>query len=419
MEQESFLNTLTNLEKSLLLFDWSFWGRYNQLAPVGDWRTWLVLAGRGFGKTRTGAEWIREQVERKGAKRIALVARTASDVRDVIVEGESGLMAICPPWNKPTYEPSKRRLTWPNGALATTYSADQPDLLRGPQHDCAWCDELASWQYDQEAWDMLMFGLRLGNDPRVIVTTTPRPTKLMKELLKDPTTSVTRGSTYDNRANLAKAFLDQIIKKYEGTRLGRQELLAEVLEDVIGALWNRAQLDDLKVTQIPEMKRIVVAIDPAVTSGVDSDETGIMVVGKGMDDKGYVIKDLSCKATPDQWARKAVDAYKEFQADRIIAEVNNGGDLVQTVLRTVDPDIPYKAVRASRGKVARAEPIAALYEQKRIRHLGSFPELEDQMCAFVPDKLESSPDRVDALVWGMTELMLGMKPFEREHRRPT
>lgn len=317
----------------------------------------------------------------------------------------------------PKYEPSKRRLTWPNGAIATTYSADEPSLLRGPQHDAAWCDELASWQYP-ETWDMLMFGLRLGMDPRVIVTTTPKPTKLIKELLAAKTTHVTRGSTYDNRGNLAPAFFSQIISKFEGTRLGRQELQAELLEDVVGALWNRKQLDLLRALQLPEMKRIVVAVDPAVTSKENSDETGIVVVGRGFDDKGYVIEDLSCQVSPDQWATKAVNAFKRHQADRIIAEVNNGGDLVQTVLRTVDPNIPYKAVRASRGKVARAEPISALYEQGRILHQGSFPELEDQMCGFVPDKLECSPDRVDALVWGMTELMLGRKTFDREHIRP-
>lgn len=417
-ERSRFLSSLSLQEQSILLYDWTFWARPNQLAPAGDWRVWLALAGRGFGKTRLGAEWVRDQVEHHGAKRIALIARTAADVRDVLVEGESGLLAVCPPWNKPEYEPSKRRITWPNGALATTYSADTPDLLRGPQHDAAWVDELASYQYAQETWDMLMFGLRLGADPRVVVTTTPRPTKLIKDLLVSTTSVVTRGSTYDNRANLAPAFFSDIISKYEGSRLGRQELLAEILEDVQGALWSRGQIDALRVQELPTLKRIVVAIDPAVTSNENSDETGIVVVGRGMDDRAYVLEDLSCKASPDQWCRKAVSAYHRHNADRIICETNNGGDLVRTVLKTVDANVPYKSVRASRGKVARAEPIAALYEQGRIFHNGCFSMLEDQMTSFVPGNLQSSPDRVDALVWGVTELMLGGKEFHREMIRP-
>jgi predicted phage terminase large subunit-like protein len=386
--------------------DWSRWARANQLPPAGDWRTWLLLAGRGFGKTRTGAETVRAFVESGRATRVALVAPTAADARDVMVEGESGILAISPPWARPHYEPSKRRLTWPNGALATLYSADEPERLRGPQHDLAWADELGSWRYPT-AWDMLMLGLRLGRDPRAIVTTTPKPSRLIRELVKNPTTSITRGSTYDNRANLAPAFIEQIISKYEGTRLGRQELYADLLEDVPGALWSRDIIDAARATEpLPDMRRVVVAIDPAVTSGEDSDETGIIVAGLGQDGLAYVLADRSCRASPDTWAQRAIDAFDEYKADRVIAEVNNGGDLVENVLRTVRARVPYKAVHASRGKRVRAEPVAALYEQGRVKHALDSPALEDQMATFVPDNSSGSPDRVDALVWALTELML-------------
>ncbi|HEY0838862.1 MAG TPA: terminase family protein, partial [Vulgatibacter sp.] len=272
---------LSDEHAAALLYDWrGLWARDPQVTPQGEWRTWLLLAGRGFGKTRVGAEWVREQVESGKARRIALVARSAADIRDVMVEGESGILAVSPPWNKPKYEPSKRRLTWPNGAIATTYSADEPNLLRGPQHDAAWADERAAWRYD-DAWDQLMFGLRLGSDPRCVVTTTPRPTKAIKELIADSGTFVTRGSTYDNRANLAKAFLEKIVKKYEGTRLGRQELNAEILEDTEGALWTMALIEASRVAEAPAgLVRIVVGVDPAVTSGESSNETGIVICGQ-------------------------------------------------------------------------------------------------------------------------------------------
>lgn len=376
-----------------------------------------MLAGRGFGKTRTGAELVRAKVEAGEATRVALVGQTAADVRDVMIEGESGLLSVCPPWFEPKYEPSKRRLTWPNGAIATAYSADEPRQLRGPQHDFAWADELASWS-TPEAWDQLMFGLRLGADPRVIVTTTPRPTKAIRDLLVDPTTVITRGSTYDNRANLAPAFFEQIIRKYEGTRLGRQELHAEVLDDVPGALWTRAMLDATRArTSPPELTRVVVAIDPAVTSGEDSDETGIVTVGKDAAGEYHVLADRSCRMTPDGWARRAVTAFDEYNADRIVAEVNNGGDLVEATLRTVRRNIPYAKVHASRGKRVRAEPIAALYEQCRVHHYGDLAQLEDQMVTFTPDGMDGSPDRVDALVWGLTELQGNIKPDRAALRR--
>lgn len=386
-------------------YDWRAIARPNQLPPDGDWTTWLLLAGRGFGKTRTGAEFVREEVEHERAGRIALVAPTAADARDVMVEGESGILAISPPWNRPKYEPSKRRVTWRNGAIATLYSADEPERLRGPQHDLAWPDELGAWRY-AEAWDMLMFGLRLGQHPRAVVTTTPRPTRLVRELLASPTTVVTRGSTYDNRANLAPAFFDQIIRKYEGTRLGRQELYAEVLDDVPGALWTRSMIDAANTQHaLPDLVRVVVAIDPAVTSGEDSDETGIIAAGLGADGLAYVLADRTCRMSPDGWARRAVTAFDEYRADRIIAEVNNGGDLVEATIRTVRKGIPYRKVTASRGKRVRAEPIAALYEQGRVRHAPGLQALEDQMLTFLPEGTEGSPDRVDALVWALTELV--------------
>lgn len=365
-----------------------------------------MLAGRGFGKTRTGAEWVREQVESGKARRIALVGRTAADVRDVMVKGESGILAISPPWCKPVYEPSKRLLTWPNGAIATTYSGDKPDQLRGPQHDKAWADELAAWRYP-DAWDQLQFGLRLGSAPQVAVTTTPRPTKLIRDLLKDPNTHPTRGTTYDNAGNMAPSFFSKIIRKYEGSRLGRQELNAELLDDTPYALWKRSQIDRLRLAKdarLPELKRLVVAVDPSVTSSEDSAETGIVLAGLGMDGHGYVLEDLSLQGTPAEWAQVAVGIYRQKRADRLVAETNQGGEMVEHTLRTVDRNVSYRAVHASRGKVTRAEPIAALYEQGRVHHVGSLPELEDQMCEWVPG--EPSPDRMDALVWALTDLML-------------
>lgn len=416
---EAVYSSFSPAQLEALKYTWEACARAEQLAPPGNWRTWLVCAGRGFGKTRLGAEWVRQQVESGAACRIALVAPTAADARDVMVEGESGILAISPPWNRPLYEPSKRRLTWPNGAIATTYSADQPERLRGPQHDAAWADEAGSWRYP-DAWDMLQFGLRLGSNPLVVVTTTPKPVKLVRTLLTASTTAVTRGSTYDNAANLAPAFLEAIKAKYEGTRLGRQEIFAELLDDYPGALWQRANIDANRVKEVylHDLVRVVVAIDPAVTSNEHSDETGIIVAGKGADGHAYILEDLSGRLSPDAWARRAVGAYYHYHADRIIAEVNQGGDLVERTIKTVDSKINYKAVRASRGKMVRAEPVAALYEQNKVKHVGNFDLLEDQQCTFTPDKTmhqaddeeetqrSGSPDRVDALVWALTELML-------------
>lgn len=387
--------------------DWRFWARPDQIAPEGDWSKWLILAGRGWGKTRTGAEFIIEEIRSGRASRVALVGRTAADVRDVMIEGESGILACSPEDFKPIYEPSKRRLTWPNGAIATAYSGDEPNLLRGPQHDLAWADEAAAWRYT-EAWDNLIFGLRLGKHPRVIITTTPKPTPLIKDLVSDPKVFITKGKTQDNAANLADSFIAEIERKYAGTRLGRQEMDGELLDDVKGALWTRKRLDELRVaSDLPDFVRIVVAIDPATTSEEGSDETGIVVAALGTDGHAYVLDDLSLKDSPGNWAKAAVGGYSKHRADLIVGEANNGGDMVELTVRTVDKKVPFKKVHASRGKLTRAEPIAALYEQGKVHHVGFFAELEDQMCTWVPGK--KSPDRMDALVWALTELMLGEK----------
>lgn len=412
------LASLTDDECEQLLHDWRFLARPSQLPPDGDWQNWLILAGRGFGKTRTGAEWAREQLK-AGASRLGLIAPTASDARDVMVEGESGLLAVCwagdkthdgVPLGRPSYEPSKRRLTWANGAIATLFSAEEPERLRGPQHDRLWCDELAAWKYLRETWDMAMFGLRLGDNPRTCITTTPKPLPLVKEIAKDERTVITKGSTFDNASNLAPTFLKAIKDKYEGTRLGRQELNAEILDDLPGALWSRDAIDNARVSKAPDLQRIVVAVDPSGTKGEsdDGDEIGIVVAGKGVDGRGYVLADRTCKLSPDGWGRRAVAAYEEFRADRIVAERNFGGAMVEHVIRTIDRKAPYKEVTASRGKVARAEPVAALYEQGRVSHVGSFPELEDQMCQIDASGFigEGSPDRADALVWALTELLV-------------
>lgn len=401
------LEMLTDDEAQALLYDWPFWAREKQLPPQWNWFGWLILAGRGFGKTRTGAEFVRMMVESGRWKRVALVARTAADARDVMVEGESGILAVSPPWFMPRYEPSKRRLTWPNGAIATTYSGDKPDQLRGPQHDGAWLDEMAAWRYP-EAFDQAMFGLRLGDHPQWIGTTTPRPTKLIRDLSKDPAVHVTRGNTYENRANLAKDTLAQFERKYAGTRLGRQELDGVVLDDVPGALWTHDLIELHRVMKAPELVRIGVALDPAATSNEDSAETGIVVGGLGVDGHGYVLDDCSLRGTPSEWAREALAAYHRFEGDRMVAEANNGGDMIEQVLKSVLPAgermPPYKKVHASRGKQTRAEPVSALYEQGLIHHVGGFAELEDQMCTWLPG--ETSPDRMDALVWLFTELMV-------------
>ncbi|TPN57590.1 ATP-binding protein [Mesorhizobium sp. B1-1-9] len=394
-----------------LASSWRMKARPEQIAPHGDWAVWLVLAGRGFGKTRTGAEWVHEQVN-AGVSRLALVGPTAADVRDVMIEGESGILATAPKWNRPDYQPALRKLTWPNGAIATAYSADEPERLRGPQHEAAWCDELGAWRYAQQAWDQLQFGLRLGAHPRACVTTTPKPQRLLKDLIarSGRDVIVTRGKTADNASNLAPTFLKAIEDRYGGTRLGRQELDGEMLEDVAGALWQRDTIDLLRRKEAPQLQRIVVSVDPAISNNEGSDETGIIVAGLGQDGRGYVLDDGSGRYAPQEWATKAIDLYRRHSADRIVAEKNQGGDMVEATLRMVDPGVPVKLVHASRGKVVRAEPVSALYEQGKVSHVGAFPILEDQLVSFASDfdraRAGYSPDRLDALVWALTELMV-------------
>lgn len=424
--RSAFFSSLSDEEASVLNFDWKFWARPDQLMPAelldetSHVATWLALAGRGWGKTRVGSQALIQEIYSGRAGRIALIAETAADARDVIVEGDSGILACSPPWFRPVYEPSKRRITWPNGALAFTFNAVEPDQLRGPQFDFAWGDELAKWRYAQETFDNLQFGLRLGRRPRQIFTTTPRPIKIVRDMVNDPSVFVTRGKTLDNADNLAGSFLVAVKRKYEGTRLGRQELDAEILMDTPGALWTRemierAYLRPVDTAEFPlhMFSRIVVAIDPAVSNNEGSDETGIIVAGiRASDDHVIVIADESGRMSPTEWAQKAVALYRRYSADRIVAEVNQGGDMVETTVRMVDPNVSYKAVHASKGKVARAEPISALYEQGRVHHMGSLAVLEDQMSQFIRDfdvkMMGFSPDRVDALVWAITELKIDL-----------
>ena len=418
-------------ELDRLVYDWRFWARPKQSAPPGTWFCWLVIAGRGFGKTRMGAEWVRGLVEgltplsaAPGAPgRIALVADTESDGRDVMIEGESGLRRCAWPDFRPNYQASRRRLVWPNGVVAQLYSTAEPDQLRGPQHHAAWGDEIAKWSNGAETWANLQFGLRLGPAPRVMLTTTPRPIPLLAELLDRPDTVVTRGTTFENRSNIARVFFEQVIRPYQGTRLGRQELMGEILEDLPGALWTRAMLDELRIEQVPVLERIVVAVDPPVSTGPGADACGIVVAGATADGKAYVLADRTVQGvSPHKWASAALDAYRTFEADRLIAEVNNGGDLVETVIRQIDPTVSYRAVHASRGKRARAEPVAALYEQGRVHHVrgsSGLEKLEDQMCGFSLDRAvaeNSSPDRLDALVWALTDLMLSPRRDPRVRR---
>ena len=400
---EAFLAQLKPDEKGELLYRWRLWARPSQLAPHGGWTTWAIIAGRGHGKTRAGSEWVRERVDSGEGRRISLVGRTPGDVRDVMIEGESGLLAVFPPHQRPLYEPSKRKMTFHNGAMATVFSSENPEQLRGPQSDSAWCDELATFK-TPEAWDNLQLGLRLGN-PKQIVTTTPRPTRVIKDLFEDDSVVVTRGTTYENRANLAPAFFNRVIRRYEGTRRGQQELEGLLLDDVPGALWQRGLI---KYAAAPPLKRVVIGVDPSVGDSQDIAECGIVAVGEGVDGFFYVLQDYTLRGSPNRWARQVVMAYHDRPTDRIVPEVNNGGALVALTLRTIDPNIPIRPVRAAVGKDARAEPVAALYEQGRVFHIKPFNDLEDQMVNWVPGE-GTSPDRVDALTWGMYELALKRK----------
>lgn len=390
---------------------WRDIARPEQLAPEGDWLTWAFVAGRGAGKTRSAAEWVQERAMAEPGCRIALVGRTPADVRDVMIEGESGILAIAHE-DAPIYQSTKRRLTWANGSIAQTYSAEVPSQLRGPQHHYAWADEAAAWTDAPKgdvldtAWNNLMLGLRLGVAPRCVVTTTPKPNALTRTVLERPSTVVTRGSTYDNLGNLAASFREQVLAAYEGTRIGRQELMGELLDDVEGALWTLGLLDENRVQRAPELRRIVVAVDPSGGTGPNADEQGIIVAGQGIDGDLYVLADRSCSLSPHGWASRAVAAFHEFAADRIIAERNYGGDMVESTIRQVQNDVPVKVITASRGKLQRAEPVAALYEQHRVHHVGALSQLEDQMTTWTPQS-GTSPDRMDALVWAVTELTDG------------
>jgi len=431
-------------ERLVVRTTWDLWARANQKLPQGEWQTWMVRAGRGFGKTRVGSETVRSWIREFDF--VNIIAPTADDARDICVEGESGILAVCGNDDiKPTYRPSKRKIEWSNGASSLIFTADEPERLRGKQHMKLWCDELASWRYLRAAWDQAQLGLRLGSNPQSVVTTTPRPVDVVKELSKDPNTFLTLGSTYDNRENLAAAFYSRVITKYEGTRLGRQELNAELLEDRPGALWTYTLIDQARVKDeqlfwqriFPRLSRIVGGIDPAVTSTEDSDECGIVFMGEmpwsigaelGLDlckvagvevPHYYVFDDRSNIYTPDGWAKAAIAGYHQFQADRLIGEVNNGGDMVESTIRHNDTNVSYRSVHASKGKITRAEPISALYEQGRVHHVGSFKELEDQMCDYVPATAEISPDRMDAMVWAGTELAensmeLGLISYEKQ-----
>ena len=418
-----------------LLFRWDFWARPEQLPPRCNWLIWLVLSGRGWGKTRTGAEWVRfiacgkTPLAPGKCKRIAIVGETAADCRDVLAQGDSGILSVHPKDFRPIYAQSTRSMTWPNGAKAFFYNGTEPDQLRGPNHDAAWVDELCKYRYGRECWDQLQFGLRLGDRPQQLITTTPRPIPIIRDLVAqsaepDSTVIVTRGSTFDNHHNLSASFLEAVEERYGGTRLGRQELGGEIIDDVPGALWTRSVLDGNRrklSDDLPAMQRIIISIDPAVKASKDTDdtsETGIAVVGLGVDGRGYLIDDRSCRLGPAGWAGVAVSAFDYYEGDAIVAEVNQGGDMVEQVIKAVRPSIKVIQVRATRGKVLRAEPISALYAQGRISHVGSFPTLEDQMMQFTSFGIEGDEgaDRVDALVHGFTELFPSL--ISKVERKP-
>ncbi len=379
----------------------------------GPWTTWLILGGRGAGKTRVGAEWVRAMVHAmppyadRGHRCVALVGETEHDVREVMIEGSSGLLQTSPSSQRPVWIPTRRRLEWPNGAVGQIFSAEDPESLRGPQFDAAWCDELAKWRHAEATFDMLQFGLRLGARPRQLITTTPRPIPLIKRLIADGRTLVTRAATRINRDHLSPAFLETVVARYAGTRLGRQELDGELIEDRADALWSRMSVEACRIAEPPALERIVVAIDPPGSSRRGADACGIVAVGRAESGWLYVLEDASASGlSPSGWASKAVALYHRLQASTLVAEVNMGGEMVRAVLREVDPSVPLKEVHATRGKYLRAEPVAALYEQGKVKHVGSFPLLEDEMCDFGFDGLSSgrSPDRLDALVWAITAL---------------
>jgi phage terminase large subunit-like protein len=414
--RESFAQGLTDEQAFLLLHSWGWWARpeqkipYATMTPYGNpWAIWMIMAGRGWGKTQTGAQAVRRLVEYYGYHRIALVGDNAAEVRDVMVEGPSGLLASSAPWFMPKYTPSKRKVQWPNGAVAMCYSAEDFESLRGPQFDAAWCDEIAKWRYSQEAFDQLQFGLRLGRRPIQIMTTTPRPTDLVRQILKFKTTLLTRGRTADNLINLAPSFRETIVGRYEGTRLGRQELDAELLDDNPDALWSHRLIEEHRVlpVDVPPLGRTVIAVDPPAT---ESGTCGIVAAGKDVDrDHAYVLGDYSIFGrSPENWAKEVIIAYHKHEADAVVAEVNQGGDMVSRVIHSVDSSIPVIQVRAYKGKWLRAEPVSMKYEQGKVHHVGCFPTLEDQMVQLTPENMVrgKSPDNLDAMVWALTDLLL-------------
>ncbi len=418
--QTEFLDALDPHSLRALPYLFEFWAMPHQVPPRGDWRTWVILGGRGAGKTRAGSEWVRREVEGAGpldpgrSHRLALIGETFDQTRDVMVFGESGILKSSPPDRRPSWEAGRKRLVWPNGAMAQVFSAHEPESLRGPQFDAAWVDELAKWRKAGDTWDMLQFALRLGDHPRQCVTTTPRNVPILKQLLELPSTVSTHAPTEANRANLAKSFLEEVRARYAGSFLERQELDGVLVDDITGALWTLSGIDAVRVPAPPALSRIVVAVDPPAKGQSTSDACGIVVAGVYADGpptdwRAFVLEDATVAGvSPTAWAEAAIDAMQRHQADRLVAEVNQGGDLVETVVRQVDPLVPYRAVHASRGKVARAEPIAALYEQGRVHHAGVFGDLEDQMRLMGRAGFEGrgSPDRVDALVWALTDLMI-------------
>lgn len=418
-EVDDFLGGLSDNALAALPWLFEFWALPHQLPPEGDWKTWVIMGGRGAGKTRAGSEWVRAQVEGPTpdapgrAQRVALVSETFDQARDVMVFGESGILACSPPDRRPVWEAGRRRLVWPNGATAQLYSAHEPEALRGPQFDAAWVDELAKWKKAEETWDMLQFALRLGQHPQQVVTTTPKNVAVLKRILGNASTVTTHAPTEANRAYLAESFLAEVEARYAGTRLGRQELEGLLLEDVEGALWTTSMLERCRVEAAPRLSRIVVAVDPAVSSGAASDECGIVVAGVVSEGpvtewRAYVLEDASVRGGPLDWARAAVAAMQRHGAERLVAEVNQGGDLVESVIRQVDPLVPFRALRAGRGKGLRAEPVAALYEQGRVHHLRGLGALEEQMCRMSVAGYDGrgSPDRLDALVWAIHELVI-------------
>jgi predicted phage terminase large subunit-like protein len=417
-----YISSLSEEEAEQFNHCWEVWARDNQLEPPGNWSGWMLLAGRGFGKTRTAAEWIRAKVATGKHQRIAIVARTKSDLNDVVVDGDSGLLSIYPKSERPEFQINRSRVVFQNGAIANLYSAKVPDSLRGPQHSLGWFDEAAAYQYPDEVFDQAMFGLRLGTHPQWIMTTTPRPISLIRRLINDPTVVVSRGSSYDNKQNLAPSFIKILLGKYEGTRLGRQEILGEILDDNPNALWNRKVIDQYRVFSAPNFAYVVVGVDPAVSSKSTSNNTGIVVAALGVDSHYYIIEDATLSAPPTEWAGQVISCFSKNRANLIVGETNQGGDLVEANIRACAGSsiIPFKSVRATQGKAMRAEPISTLYERGMVHHLGSLPELEDEMCDWDPTINEKSPDRVDALVWALTYLMEsgGGIPIEyRSHQR--